>query len=105
MKYLICVAGLFTALLLQPIYADDGCNYDTQCKGDRVCLNGSCVAPTDGEKDGDAEELSTTCKFTAGPRAGQTKHWPRNTPGLTPARVGDPCHDGQGSTGYAIEDE
>lgn len=22
-----------------------GCQYDTQCKGDRICENGSCVAP------------------------------------------------------------
>jgi hypothetical protein len=23
-----------------------GCSYDTQCKGDRVCINGRCVSPT-----------------------------------------------------------
>lgn len=23
----------------------DGCEYDTQCKGDRICENGKCVAP------------------------------------------------------------
>jgi hypothetical protein len=23
-----------------------GCQYDTQCKGDRVCVKGACVAPT-----------------------------------------------------------
>jgi hypothetical protein len=23
-----------------------GCQYDTQCKGDRVCVNGTCTAPT-----------------------------------------------------------
>jgi hypothetical protein len=23
----------------------NGCQYDTQCKGDRVCVNGACVAP------------------------------------------------------------
>jgi len=22
-----------------------GCSYDTQCKGDRICENGACVAP------------------------------------------------------------
>jgi hypothetical protein len=52
--------------------------------------------PTDG--------LSTTCKFTSGPRAGQVKHWPRNTPGLTPARIGAPCTDGVGNSGIAIAD-
>jgi hypothetical protein len=26
--------------------ASGGCQYDTQCKGDRVCVKGECVAPT-----------------------------------------------------------
>jgi hypothetical protein len=25
--------------------AENGCKYDTQCKGDRVCVKGECVAP------------------------------------------------------------
>lgn len=26
--------------------ADVGCHYDTQCKGDRICVGGTCVAPS-----------------------------------------------------------
>ena len=28
----------------QPV-REAGCQYDTQCKGDRICSNGSCVPP------------------------------------------------------------
>jgi len=28
-----------------PTGAQHGCQYDTQCKGDRVCESGQCVAP------------------------------------------------------------
>jgi len=35
-----CIAAGF------PFYAHaDGCEYDTQCKGDRICENKICVAP------------------------------------------------------------
>ncbi len=29
-----------------PPSAEAGCHFDTQCKGDRICVNGGCVAPT-----------------------------------------------------------
>jgi hypothetical protein len=29
----------------QPSASTGGCQYDTQCKGDRVCLEGKCVDP------------------------------------------------------------
>jgi len=30
-----------------PVQANDtGCHYDTQCKGDRICVQGTCTAPT-----------------------------------------------------------
>lgn len=29
-----------------PSIPQDGCRYDTQCKGERVCVNGECVDPT-----------------------------------------------------------
>jgi hypothetical protein len=28
-----------------PAPADLGCHYDTQCKGDRICVKGDCVSP------------------------------------------------------------
>lgn len=48
---------------------------------------------------------STTCRFTFGPRAGETQYYSPNTPGLTPAVIGGPCTDGARSIGYAIKDE
>jgi hypothetical protein len=47
-------------------------------------------------------DYSTTCKFTIGPRAGQTQYYPPGMPGLIPVVVGGPCTDGAGSMGYAI---
>jgi hypothetical protein len=29
----------------QPTAATAGCQFDTQCKGDRVCVKGECVEP------------------------------------------------------------
>lgn len=58
-----------------------------------------CVAPLSAS----AQE-SHTCRFTAGPRAGETQYFPPG-PGVTPAPVGAPCADGMGSTGYAVPDE
>jgi hypothetical protein len=28
-----------------PVAAADGCRFDTQCKGDRICVKGECVDP------------------------------------------------------------
>jgi hypothetical protein len=53
---------------------------------------------------GDAKSLPTRmsliCKYTAGPKAGQTQNF-AGVPGITPAPVGAPCTDGQGSSGVA----
>lgn len=32
----------------------DGCKYDTQCKGDRICVDGACVAPAAAAPSGSA---------------------------------------------------
>lgn len=101
-----------TAMLLMTSSAyAEGCQYDTQCKGDRVCQRGECVAPGSGatgnpttENGKSTDGLSSTCKFTSGPKAGQVQHWPRSTPGLRPAKPGLPCTDGAGSSGVAIPD-
>jgi hypothetical protein len=54
------------------------------------------IEPNDG--------YSSTCKFDSGPRAGQVQHWPRSTPGLALAAIGQGCTDGQDSHGIAIPD-
>jgi hypothetical protein len=57
-----------------------------------------------GSSSAGGTQASTTCRFTTGPRAGTTQYYPPGTPGLIPAFVGGPCHDGAGSAGYAIAD-
>ncbi len=41
---------------------------------------------------------STLCRFTAGPRAGETRDYAP----MDPLPVGTPCQDGAGSTGYVV---
>src|SRR5271169_2777263 len=47
--------------------------------------------------------MSQTCQFTQGPKAGQTINF-AGQPGVTPAPVGGPCTDGMGSYGVAVAD-
>ena len=42
--------------------------------------------------------MSTLCRFTNGPRAGQVQDYAP----MAPLPVGTPCHDGQGSTGVVV---
>lgn len=51
------------------------------------------------------DSMSTTCRYTMGPKAGRTQYFRPDTPGLTPAYVGGPCHDGMGSVGVAVPDK
>jgi hypothetical protein len=44
-------------------------------------------------------ETTNTCRYTTGPKAGNTEHLPTNT-----LAVGDPCTDSTGSFGVAIPD-
>ncbi len=64
---------------------------------------GVVVADANGSSKGSVpagRQVSTTCKFTKGPRAGQTQSYP----GAKPIPVGAPCRDAQGSTGAAVAD-
>jgi hypothetical protein len=47
--------------------------------------------------------MSLTCKYTTGPKAGQTQNF-SGVQGAIPAPVGGPCGDGQGSIGTAVAD-
>lgn len=44
MRHLACAAAVF-ALTLFSAAAHAGCEKDTDCKGDRICLNGECRSP------------------------------------------------------------
>jgi hypothetical protein len=46
-------------------------------------------------------EMTNTCKFTRGPRTGETQRYPQHDP----IAVGSPCHDGRGSSGVAISEK
>lgn len=48
--------------------------------------------------------ISTTCRYTSGPKAGKTHYFPPTQQGLVPAFVGSPCMDGQGNSGVAVPD-
>jgi hypothetical protein len=104
---------VFIASLSASTVHSQGCTYDTQCKGNRICQGGVCVASDSNQSPNSSsgttptstgDGLSSTCQFSNGPRAGQVQHWPRNTPGLTPVPVGQSCTDGV-SYGVAIPDE
>jgi hypothetical protein len=53
-----------------------------------------------GKKD---EELSRTCQYTKGQKAGLIEHFSMTIP-IVPAPIGAVCQDGNGSSGYAIKD-
>jgi hypothetical protein len=58
---------------------------------------------TSGPAPGGPAGMSTTCRFTNGPRLGQTQNF-AGFPGITPIPLGSPCTDGAGSTGFAVAD-
>jgi esterase/lipase superfamily enzyme len=70
---------------------------------DKICSGSG----TSGSKSHtSSSESSRTCKYTSGPKAGRIQYFgPQTYPVVNPARVGDPCTDGLGSSGVAIADE
>lgn len=48
--------------------------------------------------------LSRTCQYVTGPKSGRKEYFPLSIP-VVPALIGQPCHDGFGSVGYAVPDE
>ena len=71
----------------------------TPCQ-DGAGSTGSVVAPPSTQKPGGTAkpQMSTLCKFTAGPRAGQTQDYAP----MQAIPVGSACHDGAGSTGTVV---
>jgi hypothetical protein len=58
---LLVVIGLAVGF---PIYSYAiGCEYDTQCKNDRICENGKCVSPNSDNKS--SNDSSTTAQSEA----------------------------------------
>jgi hypothetical protein len=59
---------------------------------------GKVVAPKDTSGGAGAEQKSTLCEFTSGPRTGQTQDYAP----MAALPIGTPCHDGAGSTGKVV---
>jgi hypothetical protein len=74
-----------------PIPVGSACN-------DGAGSTGRVIAKSGGSKSSDSTQKSTLCKFTAGPRKGETEDYaPRD-----PIPVGSACNDGAGSSGRVI---
>lgn len=74
---------------------------DCRIKMVEVGRKESCaVGATPSAKQG----ISRTCSYVGGPKAGTEQYFPPSVP-IIPARIGDPCHDGMGSWGYAVADD
>jgi outer membrane protein assembly factor BamB len=58
-----------------------GCGKDTDCKGDRVCVQGECVTPPEDAPDGASGPLSEVAKTDPPATAGQDQRWFRGGPG------------------------
>src|SRR5581483_3911880 len=56
-RQLFLLAVLLAALSARTPRASGGCQYDTQCKGERVCEQGVCVAPASKETPASAPAL------------------------------------------------
>ncbi|HSB96132.1 MAG TPA: hypothetical protein VLC91_06775 [Spongiibacteraceae bacterium] len=58
-----------------PFYAHaDGCEYDTQCKGDRICENKICVAPQPANQAATTQATTIQATTTAAPAAKPAEH-------------------------------
>ncbi|MGH7966406.1 MAG: hypothetical protein ACRERD_32035 [Candidatus Binatia bacterium] len=45
MRILAAIFGMAILIFSSFAVAQEGCKYDTQCKGDRICESGVCVSP------------------------------------------------------------
>jgi hypothetical protein len=59
------------------------------------------VAVADSTPGAQRAQISMTCRFTTGPRAGQTVNF-QNVAGARPGVVGGPCSDGVSSRGVVV---
>ena len=87
-----------------PVAIGQGCTDDQKSYGVAIADSAHASASSSGGILEPNDGYSTTCQFTSGPRAGQVQHWPRGTPGLALAAIGQGCTDGQDSNGIAIAD-
>ena len=98
MKTILSVISGLLVFVSVSATATEGCKFDTQCKGDRICEQGICVYPNDDSSDPDnSPSIATTtdkglpqfCCTTAG------KLGPYPNPDIKtglPAGEGDSCY-------------
>ena len=82
-----------------PASAAAGCQYDMQCKGDRICQQGQCMAPDGEESEAAPPKAPPTVKLSPAPSvaaracctvAGKLRLGPSQS-GDGPLAVGDSC--------------
>ena len=88
-----------------PVAIGQGCTDDMKSYGVAIADSANASMKSSGGTLEPNDGYSTTCRFDSGPRAGQVQHWPRGTPGLALAAIGQGCTDGQNSSGIAIADD
>lgn len=58
MKYIRFYLVASILILWSASAAGQGCEYDTQCRGDRICENGRCVSEGGGSSNKNSEDRS-----------------------------------------------
>ena len=102
----ILVASLASAALASTALGE--CTKDTDCKGDRICVEGECQNSAKVNSNDDREpgkrktrgaSICACCCLDSGPRTCLSQG-----PGVTPGPDGAPCHIGM-ATGTICCDE
>lgn len=98
MKTILSVISGWLVFVSMSATAAEGCKFDMQCKGDRICEQGICVYPNDDSSGPDDSPATATTADTALPQfccttAGRLGPYP-NPDAKTglPAREYDYCY-------------
>ncbi len=89
MKTSSLVVAIFLAVTFPGHSYADGCEYDTQCKNDRICENGKCVAPASNETSTDNSSAIAT--YSCCTPAGKLGPYPNPGSNGKVVQLGDAC--------------
>jgi hypothetical protein len=85
---------------MAPIPVGSACQDGMSSTGVVIARSGAKTSQS-GPSSSASQGMTLTCRFTGGPRAGQTQDY-SGVPGAKPAKIGSPCTDGVSSNGIAI---